>query len=682
MAKALVIEDDSGDRLMLKRLLAERGHEVTFAAAIEEGLQAFDLDFFPFIILGSKPKRKDSDFIRQIRKHHNGDQVYILVGTAQNRPEDLQAILDAGANDYLAKPYDPSLLSVRLSVVEQQLGQILERKHLEQQIKIEAEFISTIVETAPALIMVLDSFGYILRFNRACQELTGYTAREMIGLPLWQAVIAPEEAAVVSELCSRFRTLKSSLQAEQHWITRKGEHKFVAWTNTPLFDARGRLNFIIAAGVDLTERRRAEQKLADLALHDPLTKLFNRNQLEPSLQRAIDSSQHGISSCLLYIDLDNFKIVNDTVGHAAGDRLLLEVSRILKAAVRPEDVIVRFGGDEFVVVLMSASLEESVTIAEHIRVQLQGHRFVEGKKNFRIGSSIGLAKIEPHRTFSDLLANADSACYAAKARGRNRVEIYHQKDDEVARLAVETNWAETIQEAMLSNQLPLWFQPVVRISDRSVDYLEVLLRYYDTEKAELISPAVFLPSVERSGQAPALDRYITERAFQTLAMDPELRLGINLSGKSLGDPGLVGLVEALTERYAINPARVIFEITETALIPQMAQARSIMTQLRKHGFKFALDDFGAGFSSLVYLKDLPLDHLKIDGCFVRNLPNEPFNQALIRAVVDVAEALELVTVAEYVDRPDTLDLLKTLGVDCAQGYLIGKPSDIPDMAFN
>ena len=549
--KVLVVEDDRPTRLLLERMIRARGHEVCGCESAEQARDLLGQTFFPLIVLDIQlPGMSGLDFSRRLRKHPQGKYYYVLVGTGNNRPDDLKEILDAGADDYIGKPYHPGLLDVRLAVAE-------------------------------------------------------------------------------------------------------------------------------AAVKDIAERRRLENDLEFLADHDPLTKLFNRRRLPLAVGEAVSEARAGRPGALLYIDLDNFKVVNDTLGHEAGDRLLLSVADILRNTVRAEDILVRFGGDEFVIVLPDCSVPDAINIGEGLRDNLENLVFAEEGRTFRVGASIGIAPIDGSRESPDVLGVADAACYAAKAGGRNRVELYRETGGALEALVADNDWSSRIKTAMKTGTLGIYFQPVVATVGRSILCHEVLLRLADRPDFPPVHPAAFMSSVQRSGQTAKLDRFVIGRAVESLVERPEAHLSINISGSSFADEDFANFVEATLARHSVGPERIIFELTENEVISNLPQAQSIMSSLRKRGFRFALDDFGTGTSSMNYLKSLPIDMIKVEGTFVRHLDADPFNQAVVRAVQALASALNIPLVAEYVESRAVYDLLAKMGVGYVQGYLAGVPRTTP-----
>ncbi len=549
--KVLVVEDDRPTRMLLQRIIHARGHEVTGCESAEAALEILEKEFFPLITLDIQlPGMSGLELSRLLRSRPMGSYYYILVGTGNNRPEDLREILDAGADDYIGKPYHPALLDVRLTVAEAAVQEVARRKRLEDELKF-------------------------------------------------------------------------------------------------------------------------------LARHDPLTGLFNRSQLAPALTSALEIAKDGRHGAVLYLDLDNFKIINDTLGHETGDQLLEKVADALRSLTREGDMLVRFGGDEFVIILPDCPLKEAKEVAERLLETIEGIVFIAQGRTIRVGTSIGLAPVDGQMAVSELMAAADAACYAAKARGRNRVEIYHEETSEIARLVADTDWSSRIRDAMRDGSLQLWFQPVANIANRKIVFHEVLLRFVDPALKEPVNPQVFLSALRRSGQSTRLDRFVIAKAFEALALHPDLTVSINISGVLFGDETYCDFVESMLQNSSITPDRVLFEITENELIPNLQAASGAIRRLQLLGCRFGLDDFGSGFSSLSYLKTLPIDFLKVDGSFIRDLPNQKFNQAVLRAIQVIAGVLNIETVAEFVETEAEYALLHEIGFSSAQGHFVGIPRETP-----
>jgi len=431
--------------------------------------------------------------------------------------------------------------------------------------------------------------------------------------------------------------------------------------------------------------RIAEATIYHLAYHDQLTGLVNRNEFDRHLNNALDSAKcDDISHVLLYLDLDQFKVINDTCGHQAGDELLSQLAMLLREKVRGNDVLARLGGDEFGLLLENCPLKKAKKIAEDLRGLISDFRFVWRDKSFSIGVSIGMAKITKDSQGADeVLGAADIACYAAKDMGRDRVHVYMDDDSDLLRRQTEMQWVSRIKDALEEGRFVLHQQqmrPLTRLNG-TTSYSEFLVRMLD-EHNNIIMPGAFIPAAERYGIMPLLDRWVVNEAITYLAdyfpanEKNDSVFFINLSGHSLGDSGFSAYIRQQITDHNILPELLCFEITETAAISNLSEAVKFINEIRGFGCQFALDDFGSGLSSFSYLKTLPVDYLKIDGSFVRDLEVDPMNFAIVQAINEIGHVAGLHTIAEFVESEDTLDSLRGIGVDIVQGYCIGRPQEM------
>jgi diguanylate cyclase (GGDEF)-like protein len=442
---------------------------------------------------------------------------------------------------------------------------------------------------------------------------------------------------------------------------------------------------VFAAVEDITEARALSQQLRFQAAHDALTGLVNRREFENRLERALKAAEGGRSEhAVCYLDLDQFKIINDTCGHVAGDELLTRLGRVLAQQVRSQDTLARLGGDEFGVLLENCSMHAAERVANALRRTIEDFRFAWQKQVFGIGVSIGVVPIEgPGQTVSSILSAADAACYAAKDRGRNRIHIYHEGDVELARRHGEMRWVTRIQTALEENRFELARQPIVPLSTAAGEntHYELLLRMRD-EDGNIVLPEAFLPAAERYDLSVKLDRWVVREAFRQLTRDPShlqklFLCSINLSGVSLADEDFLIFVTTEFAATGLPPSKVCFEITETAAIANLAGAMRFMEVLRRLGCRFALDDFGSGLSSFAYLKSLPVDFLKIDGVFVKDIVEDAIDRELVRAINKIGHVMGKRTIAEFVESKEILTALVEIGVDYAQGFELGKPKLLP-----
>jgi diguanylate cyclase (GGDEF)-like protein/PAS domain S-box-containing protein len=446
---------------------------------------------------------------------------------------------------------------------------------------------------------------------------------------------------------------------------------------------------VFAAVEDITEARALSQQLRFQASHDALTGLVNRREFENRLERAAQSAESGRSEhAVCYLDLDQFKIINDTSGHVAGDELLKRLGRVLAQQVRTQDTLARLGGDEFGVLLEDCSMHVAERVANALRRTIEDFRFVWEKQVFSIGVSIGVVPIQgPGQTVSSILSAADAACYAAKDHGRNRIHIYHEGDVELARRHGEMRWVTRIQTALEENRFELARQPIVPLSASAGadSHYELLLRMRD-EDGDIVLPDAFLPAAERYNLSVRLDRWVVREAFRLLTQDQahleQLFLcSINLSGVSLADEDFLIFVTTEFASTGLPPGKICFEITETAAIANLPGAMRFMEVLRRIGCRFALDDFGSGLSSFAYLKNLPVDFLKIDGVFVKDIVEDPIDRELVRSINEIGHVMGKRTIAEFVESSEILAALGEIGVDYAQGFELGRPELLPKRQF-
>ena len=443
----------------------------------------------------------------------------------------------------------------------------------------------------------------------------------------------------------------------------------------------GHLARVAGVSADVTDRKRAESERNYYSTHDPLTGLLNRREFERRLEGAVSRARRGnVPHALCYVDLDDFKVVNDICGHAAGDQLLRGLASALASALPPEDSVGRLGGDEFGALLTDCPATEARRRAENLLEAIRSYGFTWEGQVFEVGASIGIVPIEgncaePH----DILRAADNACYVAKSRGRNRIHVYRPDDAEVQDRTVQATWIQRLKSALAADSFHLLAQPIVPLQggDRP-PMMEILLRLDDPDEGT-IPPAVFIPAAERAQLMAAIDHWVIRSALRSLVRNGFTGAGdttlvtINLSGQSLSDPSFMESVERELQGTGLPAHRICFEITETAAISDLSSARSFMQRLREIGCRFILDDFGRGLSSFTYLRTLPVQYLKIDGDLVRDIPHDPVRREMVLAIHRIGRAMDLTTIGESVESADTLSLLREMGIDYAQGYHTGRP---------
>ena len=543
--------------------------------------------------------------------------------------------------------------------------------------------LESILDNAAEGIITIDEQGCIEAFNTAAQKLFNYESSEVVGQKF-------DMLLNTSPLCEKENELKELLRTGRlgefeggHELKalRKNLHEFVMSFKYSEMQI-GNKRLFTAMVDDITERRAMMDHLQHLAEHDSLTSLYNRQYFNVTLEREFErAKRHPDSLCAcIYIDLDNFKYINDTLGHLQGDRLLVGIASTLAARTRKSDILARLGGDEFALILVDIDKEQVEKVADNYRMAIAGYNFVAAGKHIDTGCSIGVAMYDPSIDSKDtFLAHADVACHMAKRAGRNRVHMFENKDK--ARIDTfynEMGWTRRIRHALDNNGFVFSCQPILNVQDSKLFSHELLLRMLDVDTGEYILPSGFLDSAERFGLMPEIDRWVVEHAFEWLNMQPGqegLCYFINLSGKSIGDPQVLNVIRSSLQTLKVKAESVVFEITEDVAIADLDKARSFLTELHSMGFKTALDDFGVGYSSFSYLRELDVDYVKIDGSFIDSMHKDELNYALVKAINDVCHILGKKTIAEYVQNEETMVMLKEIGVNYAQGYNIAVASD-------
>ena len=432
------------------------------------------------------------------------------------------------------------------------------------------------------------------------------------------------------------------------------------------------------------------RQLAYQAAHDPLTGLINRREFECRVERAIQNAKaQGATHALLYLDLDQFKIVNDSCGHAAGDELLQQLSQLLLGSVRHRDTLSRLGGDEFGMLFENCPLDKAIEIANNLIKVIEDFNFTWGETRFTLGISIGAVPID--RSTSDLastMSAADSACYIAKESGRNRVQIAHMGDRRLQEHHGEMQWVSRLNRALEEDQLTLYFQPIIPCASKPGNgaHIEILVRLIEDD-GSVIAPGAFLHAAEKYNMVSSIDRRVIEHTMQWLAEtnnsdNRPVTVAINLSGQTISTPDMLKFIIDKMEETGVSAEHIIFEITETAAIANITSATSFMLTLRGCGFRFSLDDFGSGLSSFTYLKKLPVDFLKIDGAFVRDILSDPVDYAMVRSINELGQLLGMETIAEFVETTELADELRRMGVNYAQGYAYARPQPLNNFTRN
>ena len=600
-----------------------------------------------------KSGKHDADFYRNMWRDlvHKGKWQGEIVNRARNgRLYWVATTLLARYNEQ-GKPWQ--YIGIRTDITEQ--------KKMEREARLLARFPSE----NPDPVLRMDRNGRILYHNPASRILLDHWG-------LGEGERLPAEWLAVMQHCLQQN------QVESHDIHIGDEHYELRFTPVASED------YVNLYARNITEIRRAQAHLSYQARHDPLTGLYNRFAFEQFLDEALLHAQASDDgSLLLYIDLDQFKIVNDTSGHVAGDELLRQLGELFSGCIRESDLLARLGGDEFGILLNGCDLRHGVELAEKLLQAVNEYRFLWQGKSFKLGASIGIALINADCDSAvHLLGEADIACYAAKDKGRNRVEVY-QPGQELEERRNEMHWAAVIPEALAQERFELYAQRIKPLqAETDEEHYELLLRLR-SDDGSLIPPGAFLPAAERYGLMSSIDLWVVEHAFQQLQQaERPPSVAINLSGNSLGDDRFLGYLLEKLDAHDLDPSRISFEITETSAIANLNRAVQLIESLRERGCRFALDDFGSGLSSFAYLKNLPVDFLKIDGAFVRDILEDPIDEAMVQAINHIGHVMGIRTIAEFVESTAIEKQLKLMQVDFVQGYAIHRPQPLDEVLQN
>lgn len=543
-------------------------------------------------------------------------------------------------------------------------------------------------------VITTDSVGRILALNPLAEQYTGWKTEDVRDRPISNVYVVLDEetlqplACPVEEAIRRGSTVRSEHAALLQ--TRDGGELAIDSTAAPIRDRDGTLISVVLVFRDVTESRQLSRQLSYQARHDDLTGLLNRREFERQLEDAIDTArEEDLTHVLCYMDLDQFKIVNDTCGHGAGDELLKQLADLLRQQVRTSDVLARLGGDEFGLLLLQCPFDRARHIAEELRDLIAEFRFSWQDRTFTVGTSIGLVTIDAHtQALAHVLGAADAACYAAKDKGSNFIQVYQSDDVDLARQRGERQWVARIKQALVEDRFVLFGQEIAPISARrdgvqQKRHCEILVRLKD-EQGNIVPPMNFIPAAERYGLMPQVDRWVVQsflRQYRSFFHSRDQQQSdrvftINLSGASMSDDRFWQFLEAQLVSHPIDPKNLCFEITETAAIANLRKVTKFINKLKQLGCRFALDDFGSGMSSFTYLKTLPVDYLKIDGSFIKNITSNAIDRVMVESFIDISHTIGIQTIAEYVENRETIVELIDLGADFTQGHGISKPAPL------
>lgn len=534
-------------------------------------------------------------------------------------------------------------------------------------------------------VISTDKDSIVVYMNPVAEQLTGWSAANAEGQPLetvFNIINEHTREPVPTPLRRVFSEGKvQGLANHTVLISQDGQEYAIQDSAAPIRSIDGDILGAVMVFSDVTEARALEQQITHQATHDSLTDLVNRPEFEHRLNRVLDSIRDSDAvHALFYMDLDQFKIINDTCGHSAGDEMLRQISTLFLAHIRNRDTLGRIGGDEFVVLMEHCDIEHAIRVAEQLRKSVEELRFPWEERIFSLGVSIGVVEIDRNsQGINEVLQAADNACYLAKEAGRNRIHVYHEDGQAMTERREEMHWISILTQALEQDRFELHAQKIFAFGDEQAQlpqHYELLIRMVDTD-GQPILPTVFIRAAERYNLMVSIDRWVVEHTLFWLANqngENALTLwGINLSGQSLGDEHFLDFVLQLLDQTGVRGEQLCFEITETAAISNLARAKIFIQAVRQRGCKMALDDFGSGLSSFAYLKTLHVDYLKIDGIFVKDMVDDEFDLAMVRSINEIGQLLGMLTIAEFVESPMILERIRELGVDAAQGFEVGMP---------
>jgi len=651
---------------------------LSYASPSAENLTGFTLGELmgkPVTDLYMHPEKRD-EFIERLAaangrlnnyevelRHKNGHGIWVLINVRQF--------------------HDPQ---GHVAGIEGIIRDITSRKLTEQALEYEREKADVTLKSIADGVITTDERGHVDYMNAMATTITGWTHSAARGLDI-EAVYHPapdaEHGEVVNPVLECIRTGDSVLVADIRLLTREDGKEFaIRESASPIRNREGRIIGAVLIIHDVTHMRDMSKQLAYQANHDAQTGLLNRRAFEERVLHALGTSHsRGIQHVLCYMDLDQFKIINDTCGHTAGDAMLVQLAHTMHSLMREGDTVARLGGDEFGLLLENCPLVRGIRIAEEIREAVANFRFVWEGKIFEIGISIGMVALgRESGDLTDVLSKADTACFVAKDKGRNRVHVYREDEKGLSHQHREMHWAHEIQRALQEGLFCLYTQTIGELRPGEClteHHREVLIRL--DNGSELIPPMAFIPAAERYNLMPKIDRWVIRKTLEKLeAMHREDALqcmfSINLSGASIADVDFSSFLLEALDSYAVPARNICFEITETAAISNLNNALKLIEKATERGCRFALDDFGCGLSSFYYLKHLPIHYLKIDGGFIREIHRDRSTLAMVEAINNVGHVMGLKTIAEFVENEEILAKVREIGVDFAQGHFVGLPT--------
>ncbi len=698
----LLVDDSPTARVKFRRLLDSAGYTTETVSCPEEALAVAQSKTFDIAIIDYfMPNMTGDQLCRKLNESPHTASIMSAILTSTYSDKVISGSLAAGAVECMFKNESDDLFLTRVSAMSRSV-------QFTRRIETERQRLDGILSSVGDGVYGINQECVITFVNPAALRILGFrNAEDVLGKKpdeLFHKSFShhPSQEMDASYLYKCIRKGENMHSVESTFYRADEKLIQVELTVYPL-RIEGHQEGAVVAFRDITERKLLEEELKWQVNHDSLTKLLNRKFFEDALDQEVRrlkrSDEH---SALIYLDLDRFKYVNDTAGHAVGDQMLIEVGHLLRSRLRQADLLARLGGDEFAIILRNVKGKDPQVCADEFRAQLSGFDFVQNNRVYKIGASVGVVLMDKN-TLSpgEALANADIACHLAKQSGRNQTHLYAADTDDKTAMDMELGWSTRLRNALEHNAFALHYQPILPLAAIEPESLneenpaiwadmvnkgiprdtlyEVLLRLPDSQKKP-IAPGAFLPTAERFNLMPEIDYWVVENAlaYQARLHNAGIHAGlsVNLSAQSLDSDNIIKLVKEGLKNYQLDPSTLVFEITETSAIYNIESAQRVIGELSQHGCRFALDDFGSGYCSFSHLKNLPVEIIKIDGMFIADLVNDPMDMAIIRSINDIAHSLGKKTVAECVENAAALRLLQECGVDYVQGYYISRPLDL------
>lgn len=696
LPRILVIEDTEDTANLIFRMLKHKFH-LDLACDGIEGISQFKKNKYDIVLLDIQMPNMSGDQVLEVIMQLNPNQVVIAM-TAHGTADIAELMLVKGAADYIQKPFKAEQLRKVCDIAVKREDFLVSNEQfsaktkalISEQVKYDSlsKTHFRILNSLSSVVIELSPSGRISFLNAAWQTFTGYSIDESIGL-LFTDFIHQSHTSCIPQLTEQFSLLmqqsmpdleQSSIQIKL--INKNDEPVWCEFIFAPYYETDGHLAGIAGTIDNISIRKKVEDNLKHLALHDTLTGLYNRHYFDEKLQNLTDLTRNStLHYSLLYVDLDHFKVINDTQGHHQGDIVLKEISQLLQCEMKEEDILCRIGGDEFAILLKNINIDEAEMVAERLCCTVADSSFQFSQQMYKVSCSIGITIVDGEETNADIyLQHADIAMFAAKEKGRNRYHTFKNTDETTQALKHSFDWVQTIQSEKISEQMVMHFQPVFDLRVNNVAYYEALVRLNINDK--LFYPDAFIPSLEKAEDMSLLDRHVIKKTFSLMQEHSLLScVAINLSAQAFTDDRLVSFIQKQLTQYNIEPSRVIFELTESASLSNITATERMINSLNELGCAFSIDDFGTGFSTFSYLKQIPAKSVKIDGSFVKNMQVDSIDAALVKAIHGTAIALNKETVAEFVENKEILNQLIELGVHYAQGYYLGKPMSIDAIAL-